>query len=333
MVHISGSQPPKHATRPDLEVAQLAAEQYGVISTRQLRACGLDSSAITVRVRRGQLHRVHWGAYAVGHPRLSLRAGLIAAALACGEDAVLSHRAAGAWHTMLAWHGGRVDLIVPRGAGRNRAGIRSHHSSSLAAGDVWRRHNVLVTSPARTALDLATALSPRALRRMVRQALAEGKLNLRQLTAVLDRCPRHPGARNLRALLADGYVPTRSELEDRALDVLAGAGIERPQVNPRLVLDGRRISPDLLWRTQRVVVELDGRSWHDDPLTRADDAEKQALMEAVGLRVLRITWRQLVDHPRQTIARVRAALPPAPPATPEPVPSRAAAAARPRRRG
>jgi hypothetical protein len=279
-----------------------------VISTRQLDACGLDSGAITVRVRRGHLHRVHWGVYAVGCARLGLRAGLVAGALACGEDAVLSHRAAGAWHAMLAWQGGRVDVIVVRGAGRNRAAIRSHRSSSLAPYDVWRRHNVLVTSPARTALDLATVLAPRALRRMVRQALAEGKLSMRQLAAVLDRCPRHPGARRLRALMAVGNVPTRSEFEDRALDVLAGAGIERPEVNLPLVFGGRRISPDLLWRRPQVAVELDGAAWHDDPLTRADDAEKQALMEAAGLRVLRITWRQLVDHPRQTIARIRAAL-------------------------
>jgi len=125
---------------------------------------------------------------------------------------------------------------------------------------------------------------------------------------VLARSPRHPGAAKLRALLADGYVPTRSELEDRALDLLQTTGIEPPEVNPRLVLGGRTIQPDLLWREQRVIVELDGAAWHEERLAREDDAERQALLEAHGYRVLRITWRQLVDHPRQTIARVRAAL-------------------------
>ena len=308
MVHISGSHPPEYAPRPDAAVARLAAEQNGVISTQQLQACGLDSNAITVRVRRGQLHRLHWGAYAVGIASVGLRGTLTAAVLACGDDAVMSHHSAGAWHDMLKWHGGRPDVIVPRGAGRNRSGIRSHCSRSLDPYDVWRRGNILVTSPARTALDLATKLTPKALRRMVRQAFANGIVSARQLADVLARSPRHPGAAKLRALLADGYVPTRSELEDRALDLLHTTGIERPEVNPRLVLSGRTIQPDLLWREQRVIVELDGAAWHEQRLAREDDAERQALLEAHGYRVLRITWRQLVDHPRQTIARMRAAL-------------------------
>jgi hypothetical protein len=131
---------------------------------------------------------------------------------------------------------------------------------------------------------------------------------VRQLAAALERAPRHRGAARLRALLADGYVPTRSEFEDRALDVLAAAGMQRPDVNPKLVLDGRTVRPDLLWRDRHVVVELDGAAWHDERLAREDDAERQALLEAHGYRVLRITWRQLVDHPQQTIARIRAAL-------------------------
>jgi hypothetical protein len=165
-----------------------------------------------------------------------------------------------------------------------------------------------VTSPARTVLDLAAHLPASALRRMVRQALAERRLSIRQLTEVLDRAPRHRGVTALRSVLADGHVPTRSELEDRALDLLEQAGIERPEVNSELLLDGRRIRPDLLWRHRRVVIELDGAAWHHDPLTQRNDADKQAILEAHGYRVLRITWQQVVDHPRQTLARIRAAL-------------------------
>lgn len=105
-----------------------------------------------------------------------------------------------------------------------------------------------------------------------------------------------------------GHVPTRSDLEDLALDLLDGSGIDRPEVNPQLYLDNRDIRPDLLFRRQRLVIELDSRRWHHDPSTQQDDADKQAILEAHGYRVLRITWRQLVDHPRQTIARIRAAL-------------------------
>jgi very-short-patch-repair endonuclease len=308
VVRVAEAHPPEVATRPDLAVAQLACEQNGVVSVRQLNECGLNSGAITVRVRRAQLHRIHRGVYAVGTEALTLRGTFTAAVLACGADAVLSHRAAAAWHAMLRWHGGLPDVIVPRGGGRAMQAIRSHRSNSLDPFDVWRRDGILVTSPARTVLDLAADMSAKALRRMVRQAFADRILSVRQLHDVLARSPRHPGAARLRALLADGYVPTRSELEDRALDLLAAAGIERPEVNPQLVLGERAIEPDLLWRKRRLVVELDGATWHDDRFAREDDAERQALLEAHGYRVLRISWRQLVDHPRQTIARLRAAL-------------------------
>jgi hypothetical protein len=289
-------------------VARLAAVQNDVVSVRQLQRCGLNSSAITVRVRRGQLHRVHRGVYAVGSATLSLRGTLAAGALACGADAVLARHAAAAWHAMRPWTPRRIDVIARSNAGRALDGFRPHHTRSLDRRDVWRRDNILVTSPARTTLDLAAELTPKELRRMVRQSFAEGIVSVRQLTDVLDRTPRHPGAARLRALLADGYVPTRSELEDRALDLLAAAGIARPDVNPRLLIDARTIRPDLLWKEQRVVIELDGATWHDDPLTRADDAERQAILEAAGYRVLRVSWRQLVDHPGQTLARIARAL-------------------------
>ena len=307
VVRLSLPQTDELAT-PDVLASRLAAQQNGIISTRQLAEIGLGGDAIAVRTRRGQLHRVHRGVYVVGTDALTIRGTLTAAVLACGVDAVLSHGSAAVWHEMLRWHGGLPEVIVPRSGGRAVAAIRSHRSRSLHPFDVWRRDNILVTSPARTALDLAAEMRPQVLRRMVRQAFADRILSARQLRGVLARTPRHPGAARLRALLADGHVPTRSELEDRALDLLTAAGVERPEVNPQLVLGDRAIEPDLLWRERRLVVELDGATWHDERLAREDDAERQALLEAHGYRVLRISWRQLVDHPRQTIARVRSAL-------------------------
>lgn len=286
----------------------MAGEQNNVIGVRQLAACGLNSPAITVRVRRGQLHRVHRGVYAVGTGVLTLRGRLTAAVLACGDGAVLSHRAAAAWWGMLPWDGRDVEVMVPRGAGRGHAGIRPRWSRSLVERDVWRRDHIRVTSPARTALDLAAGMTPDRLRRMVRQALAERRVGIRQLTDVLGRAPRHPGAPALRALVADGHVPTKSDLEDLALDLLDRAAITRPEVNPRLTLDGRDIRPDMLFGDQRLVIELDGRRWHHDALTQQEDADKQAILEAHGYCVLRIGWRQIVDRPGQTLRRIRAAL-------------------------
>ena len=197
---------------------------------------------------------------------------------------------------------------MPRGAGRGLDHVRPRWSRSFDDRDVWRRDNILVTSPARTILDLAGGMPPKAYRRVVRHALAEGRVSVRQLADVLARSPRRRGSPKLRALIADGYVPTRGDLEDRALDLITEAELERPEINPRLRLDGRTIHPDMLWRDRRVAIELDSRRWHHDPLTQQDDADKQAILEAHGLRVLRITWRQIVDHPLQTLRRIRAAL-------------------------
>ena len=311
---LPGAQDPQGATqpdvapgRPDLDVARLAARQHGIVTARDLAAFGITGPMVTVRVRRGQLHPVFRGVYAVGHAVLSQTAFFMAAVLACGDGSVLSNHAAAAYHGMLKWHNGPVDVIVPRSAGRKIDGIRPHRCK-LDPRDARRHAGLRVTTPARTILDLAATKPFKPLRRMVRQALAERKVDVRQVLDVLRRNPRRRGAATLRAVVANGPVPTRSDLEDLALDLLDSAEIERPEVNARLQLDGRAISPDLLYRKVDLAIELDSRRWHHDPLTQQDDADKQAILEAHGLRVLRITWWQIVNDPRQTIARIRAAL-------------------------
>jgi len=102
--------------------------------------------------------------------------------------------------------------------------------------------------------------------------------------------------------------PTRSELEDRLLDLVLNAGLPEPRVNAEVVLGGRRVVPDLYWRDRRLVVEADGAAWHDNRVAREADAERQALLEAHGERVLRVTWEQTVRRPQQTLERIRAAL-------------------------
>jgi hypothetical protein len=166
-----------------------------------------------------------------------------------------------------------------------------------------------VTCPARTLLDIAGDLTARELRRTVRRAQVEGRVNIRQLVDVLARARGHRGAAALRAVIADGPAPTRSELEDVVLGLIDIATSERPEINATLRLDGERpVRPDFLWRDLRVVIEADGAAWHDDKLTREDDAQRQAILEAHGYRVLRITWEQAVRHPQQTLTRIRAAL-------------------------
>lgn len=108
----------------------------------------------------------------------------------------------------------------------------------------------------------------------------------------------------MRDLIATGPAPTRSELEDLAPDLLLRGGLPHPDVNRPLIRCGRPIVPDFRWAAQRLVVEADGAAWHEGKLAREDDAERQALLEAGGDRVLRITWEQAVRRPAQFLVRV-----------------------------
>ncbi len=314
----TGSQAQSDATRPhaadpaavtsrDVRIAELAAKQHGVVATRQLVRHGLDGHAIRARVDRGQLHPCVHGVYAVGHKALTATGRFSAALLACGDGAVLTGYAAASHLAMGAWEARDIDVATPRAGGREIPGIRAHRCR-IDPRDVWTRDGIRVTSPARTILDLASSMSPRLLRRFVRQAQAEQRVNVRQLLEILERHRGWRGAAKLRALVADGPAPTRSDHEDLVLDLIDRAGVERPEINPRLRLDGRPISPDMLFRSERVVIECDSRRWHSDPLTQQEDADKQAILEAHGYRVLRITWAQVVNRPQQTLARILAAL-------------------------
>ena len=299
----------KGPTPPDVGVARRAAEQNAVIATRQLRACGLTSDAITVRTRRCALHRLYRGVYSVVHPdALTLQGRLTAAVLACGPGAVLSHHAAAAWWELVAWDGRDPEVSVARDGGRKIDGIRVHRTRCLDARDVWTRSAILITSPARTVLDVAARLPRRALRRMLRQAQAEGRVSVGQLRDAHSRAAHHAGARALLALIDDGPVPTRSAAEDLLLDLVRDAGLPVPEVNPLLTLTGSAIMPDLLWRAQRLVVEVDGARFHASAIAQREDARRQAMLEAHGYRVLRVTYEQLTRQPEQTIARIAHAL-------------------------
>jgi hypothetical protein len=131
---------------------------------------------------------------------------------------------------------------------------------------------------------------------------------VRQLRDVVERSNGHRGAARLRAIADDGPAPTRSVLEDLLLDLLDEGAVPRPEVNPSLRLSAMTIKPDYLWRERRLAIEADGRAWHEHKLVREHDADKQAILEAHGYRVLRITWEQTLRRPAQTLARIRAAL-------------------------
>jgi predicted transcriptional regulator of viral defense system len=147
----------KGVPRCDVLVARMAEEAWGVLSLAELRACGLSRHDVEGRCRRGTLHRLHQGVYAVGHRPLTLEATLIAAVKALGPNAVLSHYSAAALWKLVEWDDRLPDVTVPGAGTRRVPGIRVHRPRTLDRRD-WRHHEgIPVTTPERTLTDLASA--------------------------------------------------------------------------------------------------------------------------------------------------------------------------------
>ena len=162
----------KPDNRPDLCVSGLAARQWGVLSLAELAKCGLSPSSVRVRVRKGWLHRLHRGVYAVGHPNPGVEGRFLAAVKACGPTARLSHYSAGSLFGFVEWDDRRPEVTVIGTAPRSHTRVCVHRTGVLDVRDVARHKGIPVTSPARTLIDLASQLSYHALLRAVRKAQA-----------------------------------------------------------------------------------------------------------------------------------------------------------------
>jgi len=287
---------------PDREVVELAARQFGVVARRQLAVCGMTDQHIAHLVRVGWLVRLYRGVYAVGHRILRPEGLWLAAVLACGDGAVLSHRSAAAHWGLAETARARVEVVVPPGRGRGPVGI-DVRSACLSRADVAALQGVPVTSVARTLVDLAAVVRGGVLADAVDQAIRLGVYDHGALELQLSR--GRAGSAGLRVALADrqpGRAHTRSELERRCLDVLTAAGLPGPEVNVWLADAGYEV--DLLWRDARLVVELDGWTFHRSRPAFEADRRRTVELQALGYTVLRFTWRQLEAQPRWVAARV-----------------------------
>jgi hypothetical protein len=281
-VHRIGAQ---LTTAADLLVAKLAAGQWGIVSIEQLYACGLSYRQVQVRVNRGSLHPLYRGVYAVGHHNICTEARFLAAVTACGPGAVLSHYSAASLHDLVTWDGRPFDVSAP--TKRSHPRINVHRPKTIERVIV---KGIPVTPKLRTVIDLSKTADEKTVKRALRQA--------RFNASELEQLPR--------GILDLGADPTRSPLEDRVRDLVVDAGLQAPLVNAPYRLPGRTVYPDLWWPSIRLIVEADSKTWHDDPLARYDDGERQAELEAAGERVLRVTTAQM-RRPRQVLARLRAA--------------------------
>ena len=291
--------------RVDLAVADLAGRQHGVVGREQLLGLGIGRRAIERRIERGALHSIHRGVYAVGHRALDVDGRWMAAALACGSGAALSHRSAGQLWRLLQRSASMPEVTRPTFF-RARSGILAHRSP-LPPDETARVREIPVTSVSRTLLDLASVLSKRQLERALNEAEVLGLTDSVSLPDLLARYSRRRGAANLRVLLAsdDPAGITRSELEERFVALIDAHGLPRPRLNAQLSIRGRFFEVDCLWREQRLVAELDGRASHGTARAFERDRERDRLLLANGWRVLRLTWRQLGDDAATIAADLR----------------------------
>ena len=278
----------KHAT--DLAIPALAAHQHGVISRAQLRTAGLHDRAIDRRIAAGRLHPVYRGVFALGHTVLTVEGRWMAAVLAEGAGAVLSHTSAAAAWELRPIGTGSVHVTVPGSRGR------VHRSAKLEPDETTTHRAIPITDPVRTLIDLAAIVKGRPLEQALDHAEQRGLVDFADLTQRLDAQPARPGSPALRALLS-GYTPatfvTRSEMEERFLALCDDHGIRRPDVNT--CIEGREV--DFVWRDARLVVEVDGYAYHRSPSAFEADRERDVILAVAGWQVLRFTWAKITGQP------------------------------------
>jgi very-short-patch-repair endonuclease len=283
------------------DIRGIAERQHGNVTRAQLDAIGLTRNEIDERHEQGWLIRRHTGVYAVGHVPRTRESRWLAAVLAVGDGAVLSHVAAAA-HWRIMPGAAITEVTVPTTAGRrNRDGIIVHRQR-LPPAHVTEHGDIPVTTPIRTLLDLSSVLSSGALAKAFEQAQVKLHLPPAPLAAEVLSRPRQRGNAKLRRILAGAVDPAdvRSVLELRFLRLCASYGIPRPQVNVRIGV----WTPDFLWADRGLVVETDGYEFHRTAAARRRDVLKDEFLRAAGLTVIRLTWADVTERPAATAAAV-----------------------------
>ncbi len=270
----------------------------GVIASREHP--GLRS-AIEWRVRTGELRTLLPGVFALPESA-ALPWTRIAAVAHWDSDAVLTHEAAAA---ASFWPG--IAVPVVRCAVRHERAPRAGFQFSqryIPPELIWRRGGLRLTAPALTALDLCESSGGSA----IDQALRTRSTTLALMHTALALTKGRTGNPKRQELLLDSRDEPWSEAERQFHRLLRAAGITGWKANRPVLLDGLNVYPDVIFRHQRLVVEIDGREFHSDPEVFESDRRRQNLLVLNGWRVLRITWRMITDDPDRVVEMVREAV-------------------------
>lgn len=293
----------------DRRLSGLAVERHRIVSTRALAALGFSPTRVSQRVAEGRLTRLHRGVYLVGPGRPSLRGKWLAAVIACGDGAAMSHR-----HGAMLWDMRRtdrasVDVTVPGSARRKHDGITVHRTRSLHSDDITVIDGIPVTSPERTLLDLAEVVSPHQLQRAYEQAEKLRIIDHAKLRALVERSNGRRGLKHLLPLL--DYDPTPateawSELERLFHDLVRESGL--PPYQRNVAVDGDLSPVDAYWPDARLVVELQSYEHHSGKDAFERDHEKRARLMAAGHAVLTLTHAQVTGEATEMVATIEALL-------------------------
>jgi very-short-patch-repair endonuclease len=285
----------------DRRIAELARRQKGLVTRAQLYEIGLSPRAVSRRASDGRLHRVHRGVFSLS-PVLAPLARELAAILAIGGDAVVSHRTAASLWNLLPPGEGDVHVTVTDTTPRQRPGIKVHRAKEKPAR--LKRDGIPLTTPEQTLYDLAATDQAATLERALNEALATRTTNRKRIRSIVEKSTNRTAKSRLTEALNDNRGFTQEEAERRLRHLIKTARLPPAEHNAQI--NGFRV--DALWRTQRLVVEIDGYATHTTPRAFDRDRRKDAQLTNDGYRVLRFTWRQLTTEPEATAATIARAL-------------------------
>jgi len=295
----------------DAAIWALVRRQHGVVARRQLLDLGLTPRRIERRIASGRLHPVWRGVYAVGRPLLGRRGRWVAAVLACGPDAALSHGSAAALWGFGKQQDGLIDVSVSSKRRSRRPGIRAHRRTEAALGDIAVHEGIPLTSPVRTLIDQATRLGSMQLERAVNEADKLDRVRADVLHASLEDHSGQPGVGPLRRLLDPlAFRLSDSELEQRMRPLARAAGLPAPET--KAWVNGYEV--DFFWPELGIVLEADGLRYHRTASQQKRALERDQTHLAAGMWPLRFShWQIKRDSAhvqailRRAVARARAA--------------------------
>lgn len=290
----------------DAAIAATAGRQRTTVAHYQLLGMGCSRRVIAHWVGRGRLHVVFHGVYSVVSGELPPLAREQAALLAYRERAFLSHRTAAAvWGLQRAFPA-EVELSVVGRRCDSREGIRVHEIKRIDRRELRRREGLWVSSPARAVLEIAATASAKELTHAIDEGLARRLFSSRELDDVLARNRPCRGAARLAAILGDptATAVSRSKREKRLLEAIRDAGLPMPETN----VPFGRFELDFFWRRERLVVEVDGETFHRGPGSVRRDREKALAVHAAGLEMLRFTGEHVLKRLPMVLATIAGAL-------------------------